>query len=117
METKLVELTKTEKPSNISHPMKPDRKIMHGSICSVHVINAQAISDQGRQLPLDSYAVRCLLNGQDYSTSKNYGQQPIWNEILTFDINKVDLNLKMQLVNTSMNSVVGETTFELSDLS
>lgn len=48
IEKKLVEIERTEDSSNNDHPWKTDngkkRKIMYGSILSVHIINAEDLN-------------------------------------------------------------------------
>lgn len=95
IETKKKELQKTEKPLkfkegvDVFHPYsghpKGPRKVMVGSIYSVHVINAQSV-DGGELARKANYVVRCEIDKQKYFTTPIFNSLPLWNEILSFDI-------------------------------
>lgn len=76
-----MELRATEKSTGNPHPTKAGRTVMVGSILSVHIINAENLSE----VDINT-VVKAQVGSQRQVTSNVRGNSPVWNEILTFDI-------------------------------
>ena len=87
-----METRRTEKPSRHAHPVFQEKQIMRGSILSVHVIDARELRPVYGQLA--SSQVRLMMEGNRSNTNEaQLTNNPVWNEVLAFDIDHGKDNL------------------------
>lgn len=86
IEKKLRELLNTEKSNNRKHPYREDRKIMLGSILSVHIVNVDNITSGAGNEREVMVKVEIEKQRQYTGSHVSNGGNVVWNEILTFDI-------------------------------
>lgn len=91
---KLEEMKRTERTTNQPHPVHRDINIMVGSILSVHVIDARdLVSGSGS---LANAQVRLKIEKQSSKTQVVQStNDPVWNEVIAFDINQGNDSLKL----------------------
>lgn len=97
IEGRLTEQRKTEKHTNAVHPAFPDLKIMKQSILSVHIVDARELRPVfGRTA---NAQIRATIEGNRDSTKETVASNnPVWNEVMTFDIDRGDDTLKVQVL-------------------
>ena len=100
---------------------------MKQSILSVHVVDARDLRPQFGNVT--NAQVRLMIEGTRTNTREIvYSNNPVWNEVISFDIERADDNLKVQVldvevdnvlntVNERKRSVIGEIDIDLRDLS
>jgi|LakMenEpi03Aug12_release.lakeMendotaPanAssembly.Ray.scaffolds.fasta_scaffold230438_2 hypothetical protein len=88
---------------------------MVGSILSVHIINAEELNP-GRRGEANAI-VRVEIEKQRQQTLMVTSNNPVWNEILTFDITKGVEDLKLTVEDRYSNKVIGTKAISLKILS
>lgn len=79
------------------HPALPDLRIMKQSILSVHLVDARELRPAfGRTA---NAQVRTSIEGNRDSTKETVASNnPVWNEVMTFDIERGDDVLKVEVL-------------------
>ena len=110
-------MKRTERTTNQPHPVHRDINIMVGSILSVHVIDARdLVSSSGG---LANAQVRLKIEKQSSKTQVVQStNDPVWNEVIAFDINdgKDSLKLIIEDVQGSSREVIGQCEIDLKSL-
>ena len=85
IEGRLAEQKKTEKYTQSRHPAFPELQIMKQSILSVHLVDARELRPAfGRTA---NAQVRTSIEGnRDATKDTVLSNNPVWNEVITFDI-------------------------------
>ena len=95
MQTRLSELVGKEKKTKYVHPARPGRHIMQGSMLNLLVIDARDLVPQQRGRYASSQ-VRVEIENQVQKTQEiAQTNDPVWNEMLTFDIRTGQDKLKI----------------------
>jgi len=100
---------------NAFHPTN-GTKLMLDSLLSVHVIDARSLPVQNSN---DECKVFLSIEGQFSRSRGERGSEPIWNEMLSFDIRKATEPLVVQVKTGRANNwkEIGEVTINLEMLS
>ena len=80
------------------HPRFPNQYIMQGSILSVHVIDARELVNTAQpRIPVNA-RVRLSMEQNHSNTQEVPGtNNPVWNEVIAFDIMRGVENLHVQV--------------------
>jgi len=84
---------------------------MYGSILSVHVINGDNLNLKRGGVP--SVIVKVSIESQRQMTSIVGGNHPVWNEILTFDINNGREELMLSVEDRQSGEIMGTASVSL----
>lgn len=84
---------------------------MYGSILSVHVINGDNLNLKRGGVP--SVIVKVSIESQRQMTSIVGGNHPVWNEILTFDINNGREELILSVEDRQSGEIMGTASVSL----
>jgi len=118
----LAELKKSERYTGQLHPKFKDLQIMVGSILSIHVVDARDILPANNYTSANCY-LKLSLDGQTSKTlSVANNNDPVWDEVIIFDIRTGREKLLVQLYDVqggfvSSNNLVGSCEISLESLS
>ena len=127
IEQRLQEMKRIEKPSSNRHPVFGEYNIMKGSILSVHVIDARGLQPKFKNLA--NAQVHLEIENNRSTTKENpLSNNPVWNEVSTFDIEQGIDSLKVKVYDYELDdgsrafgdrsrNLIGEVDINLSELS
>lgn len=104
------------------HPAFPDLKIMKQSILSVHLVDARELRPTFGN-PVHAQVRTSIEGNRDSTKDTVASNNPVWNEVMTFDIERGDDFLKVQVLDVEQSGVekrrevIGEVEIDLRNLS